>query len=151
MKERSIMHKSVFALMLGVAWTGLAASVDAQIPWYVNPARKAQVSVGAASFESPTLRLSADGGWLGFAAASDGAGRVAAFRMADLAALDAADTVTDDAGISGAASDLGLGEGRPHVLASGTPCRTARSRTAGGRSASVRRTRPCRRARGRSR
>ena len=120
MKERSIMHKSVFALTLGVAWTGLAASVDAQIPWYVNPARKAQVSVGAASFESPTLRLSADGGWLGFAAASDGAGRVAAFRMADLAALDAADAVTDDAGISGAASDLGLGEGRPHVLASGT-------------------------------
>lgn len=32
MKERSIMHKSVFALTLGVAWTGLAASVDAQIP-----------------------------------------------------------------------------------------------------------------------
>lgn len=120
MKERSIMHKSVFALTLGVAWTGLAASVDAQIPWYVNPARKAQVSVGAEAFESPTLRLSADGGWLGFAAASDGAGRVAAFRMADLAALDAADAVTDDAGISGAASDLGLGEGRPHVLASGT-------------------------------
>lgn len=120
MKERSIMHKLVFALTLGVAWTGLAASVDAQIPWYVNPARKAQVSVGAEAFESPTLRLSADGGWLGFAAASDGAGRVAAFRMADLAALDAADAVTDDAGISGAASDLGLGEGRPHVLASGT-------------------------------
>ena len=120
MKERSIMHKSVFALTLGVAWTGLAASVDAQIPWYVNPARKAQVSVGAEAFESPTLRLSADGGWLGFAAASDGTGRVAAFRMADLAALDAADAVTDDAGISGATSDLGLGEGRPHVLASGT-------------------------------
>lgn len=120
MKERSIMHKSVFALTLGVAWTGLAASVDAQIPWYVNPARKAQVSVGAEAFESPTLRLSADGGWLGFAAASDGAGRVAAFRMADLAALDAADAVTADAGISAAASDLGLGEGRPHVLASGT-------------------------------
>lgn len=120
MKERSIMHKSVFALTLGVAWTGLAASVDAQIPWYVNPARKAQVSVGAASFESPTLRLSADGGWLGFAAASGGEGRVAAFRMADLAALDAADAVADDAGISGSAADLGLGEGRPHVLASGT-------------------------------
>ena len=120
MKERSIMHKSVFALTLGVAWTGLAASVDAQIPWYVNPARKAQVSVGAEAFESPTLRLSADGGWLGFAAASDGAGRVAAFRMADLAALDAADAVTADAGISAAASDLGLGEGAFGFIPSGT-------------------------------
>lgn len=120
MKERSIMHKSVFALTLGVAWTGLAASVDAQIPWYVNPARKAQVSVGAEAFESPTLRLSADGDWLGFSATTEAGGRIAAFRMADLAALDAADAVADDAGISGAASDLGLGEGRPHVLASGT-------------------------------
>lgn len=120
MKERSIMHKSVFALTLGVAWTGLAASVDAQIPWYVNPARKAQVSVGAEAFESPTLRLSADGGWLGFAAASDGAGRVAAFRMADLAALDAADTVTADAGISAATADLGLGDGAFGFIPSGT-------------------------------
>lgn len=120
MKERSIMHKSVFALTLGVAWTGLAASVDAQIPWYVNPARKAQVSVGAEAFESPTLRLSADGGWLGFAAASDGEGRVAAFRMADLAALDAADTVTADACISAATADVGLGEGAFAFIPSGT-------------------------------
>lgn len=120
MKERSIMHKSVFALTLGVAWTGLAASVDAQIPWYVNPARKAQVSVGAEAFESPTLRLSADGDWLGFSAATEAGGRIAAFRMADLAALDAADTVTADAGISAATADLGLGDGAFGFIPSGT-------------------------------
>lgn len=120
MKERSIMHKSVFALTLGVAWTGLAASVDAQIPWYVNPARKAQVSVGAEAFESPTLRLSADGDWLGFSATTEAGGRIAAFRMADLAALDAADTVTADAGISAATADLGLGDGAFGFIPSGT-------------------------------
>ena len=107
------------ALVVGGLACGTAFAAST-LPWYVNPVRKAQVSVGAASFESPTLRLSADGGWLGFAAASGGEGRVAAFRMADLAALDAADAVADDAGISGSAADLGLGEGRPHVLASGT-------------------------------
>lgn len=105
-----------FLLIVGMT---MHASSGA-LPWYVNPTVKAKVGVGAETFTAPALRLSADGGWLGFAAASDGAGRVAAFRMADLAALDAADAVTDDAGISGAASDLGLGEGRPHVLASGT-------------------------------
>lgn len=120
MKERSIMHKSVFALTLGVAWTGLAASVDAQIPWYVNPARKAQVSVGAEAFESPTLRLSADGDWLGFSATTEAGGRIAAFRMADLAALDAADTVTADVGISAATADLGLGDGAFGFIPSGT-------------------------------
>ena len=107
------------ALVVGGLACGTAFAAST-LPWYVNPARKAQVSVGAASFESPTLRLSADGGWLGFAAATEAGGRIAAFRMADLATLDAADGVTADAGISAATTDIGLGTDAFGFFVSGT-------------------------------
>lgn len=128
-------RKWVLAATLCGGLAGETALAASSLPWYVNPVRKAQVSVGAETFGNPTLRLSADGGWLGFSATSDGVGRVAVFRTADLAALDAADVVTADAGIFGSSTDLGLGDVRPGVLASGALGAAVAWRTDGGTTA----------------
>lgn len=115
---KSCSNGLLWGFLLIVGMTVHASS--GALPWYVNPTVKAKVGVGAETFTAPALRLSADGDWLGFSAATEAGGRIAAFRMADLAALDAADTVTADAGISAATADLGLGDGAFGFIPSGT-------------------------------
>lgn len=115
---KSCSNGLLWGFLLIVGMTVHASS--GALPWYVNPTVKAKVGVGAETFTAPALRLSADGDWLGFSATTEAGGRIAAFRMADLAALDAADTVTADAGISAATADLGLGDGAFGFIPSGT-------------------------------
>lgn len=115
---KSCSNGLLWGFLLIVGMTVHASS--GALPWYVNPTVKAKVGVGAEAFTAPTLRLSTDGDWLGFSAATAVGGRIAAFRMADLAALDAADTVTADVGISAATADVGLGDGAFGFIPSGT-------------------------------
>ena len=117
---KAIKLRRAFMGAVVLAWASVASAANASIPWYVNPTIKAKVGVGAEAFTAPALRLSTDGDWLGFSAATEAGGRIAAFRISDLAALDAADGVTADAGISAATADVGLGDGAFGFIPSGT-------------------------------
>ena len=117
---KAIDLRRAFTGAVVLAWASATSAANASIPWYVNPTLKAKVGVGVEAFTTPGLRLSMDGDWLGFSAATEAGGRIAAFRMADLATLDAADGVTADAGISAATTDIGLGTDAFGFFVSGT-------------------------------
>ena len=117
---KAIDLRRAFTGAVVLAWASATSAANASIPWYVNPTLKAKVGVGVEAFTAPGLRLSMDGDWLGFSAATGAGGRIAAFRMADLATLDAADGVTADAGISAATTDIGLGTDAFGFFVSGT-------------------------------
>lgn len=117
---KAIDLRSAFTGAVVLAWASATSAANASIPWYVNPALKAKVGVGVEAFTAPGLRLSMDGDWLGFSAETEAGGRIAAFCMADLATLDAADGVTAGAGISAATTDIGLGTDAFGFFVSGT-------------------------------
>lgn len=109
---------------------GASAATSYVVPWYVNPARTAQVgAAGTAANEPIDLVLSPDGAWLGIAgtAAADAAdaSNVQVLRTSDFVgslsddALVNAQGVVTNAGIGGASSALGLGA-HPLLLPSET-------------------------------
>lgn len=109
---------------------GASAATSYVVPWYVNPARTAQVgAAGTAANEPIDLVLSPDGAWLGIAgtAAADAAdaSNVQVLRTSDFAGslsddvLVNAQGVVTNAGIGGASSALGLGA-HPLLLPSET-------------------------------
>ena len=93
------------------------------VPWEVNPTLMSRIGVTDASgsrvtsFSSASLDLSADGAWLAFAVAADGAQNVRALKTTSFSSLTDGSVVTS-ADIAGASADLGLGAS-PLVLATG--------------------------------
>lgn len=99
---------------------GASAATSYVVPWYVNPARTAQVGVaGTASNEPIGLVLSPDGAWLAVAGTADAdaaaASNVQVLRTDDFVGSLSVDMLTNtmgvvtNAGIGGASSALGLG------------------------------------------
>lgn len=99
---------------------GASAATSYVVPWYVNPARTAQVGVaGTVANEPIDLALSPDGAWLAVAGTADAdaasASNVQVLRTGDFAGSLSSDFlantmgVVTNAGIGGASSALGLG------------------------------------------
>lgn len=108
---------------------GASAATSYVVPWYVNPARTAQVGVaGTVANEPIDLVLSPDGAWLGVAGTADAdaaaASNVQVLRTDDFVGSLSVDMLTNtmgvvtNAGIGGASSALGLGT-HPLLLPSG--------------------------------
>ena len=93
------------------------------VPWEVNPTLMSRIGVTDASgnrvrsFSSASLDLSADGAWLSFAVAADGAQNVRTLKTDTFSSLTDGSVVTS-ADIAGASADLGLGTS-PLMLATG--------------------------------
>ena len=109
---------------------GASAATSYVVPWYVNPARTAQVGVaGTASNEPINLVLSPDGAWLAVAGTADAdaaaASNVQVLRTDDFVGSLSVDMLTNtmgvvtNAGIGGVSSALGLGT-HPLLLPSET-------------------------------